>query len=103
MPRRDGTGPMGQGAMSGRGFGFCTRANFAGYGNGYGRGYGYGYGIGLGIGRYGYSCKRIIGGNFTEQFLGMTDKEILSEQKEFLQRRLESIEKQLQNISETDK
>ncbi|NLY09691.1 MAG: DUF5320 domain-containing protein, partial [Tissierellia bacterium] len=27
MPRRDGTGPMGAGSMTGRGFGLCTGAN----------------------------------------------------------------------------
>ncbi|MEG3072099.1 MAG: DUF5320 domain-containing protein [Candidatus Syntrophopropionicum ammoniitolerans] len=34
MPRGDGTGPMGAGAMTGRGLGFCTDANVAGYGAG---------------------------------------------------------------------
>ena len=32
MPRRDGTGPIGAGSMTGRGLGFCT-------GRGLGRGY----------------------------------------------------------------
>lgn len=40
MPRLDGTGPAGQGPMTGRGMGPCG----AGYGYGRGRGRGMGYG-----------------------------------------------------------
>lgn len=40
MPRRDGTGPLGQGAVTGRGFGNCTDA-FAEFGFGRGRGNGF--------------------------------------------------------------
>lgn len=39
MPRRDGTGPLGYGARSGKGMGFC-RTGF-GYGQAGGRGYGH--------------------------------------------------------------
>ena len=64
MPRRDGTGPMGQGSMTGRGLGNCVGmrpyygagygAGFAGYGRGCGLGYRRGgrFGFGLGQGRY---------------------------------------------------
>ena len=50
MARRDGTGPWGQGAMTGRGFGSCPGPSCVGRGGrkmGMGRrglGYGYGYG-----------------------------------------------------------
>ena len=46
MPRRNGTGPLGMGPMTGRGFGLCSTGNFAyksrlgcrmGYGRGFGR------------------------------------------------------------------
>ncbi|MFP3879830.1 MAG: DUF5320 domain-containing protein [Dehalococcoidia bacterium] len=73
MPFGDGTGPMGQGSMTGRGMGFCTgfaRPGFAnpvpvypqrygygpvtpvwpGWGYGFGRGFG-GRGLGRGFGR----------------------------------------------------
>jgi len=42
MPRFDGTGPMGQGAMTGGGFGMCGRGRGAvrGFGMGAGRGAG---------------------------------------------------------------
>lgn len=41
MPRLDGTGPRGQGPMTGRGLGPCG----GGYGHGRGMGYGRGYGL----------------------------------------------------------
>lgn len=37
MPRRDGTGPMGMGPMTGRGFGPCCGGY--GWGRGFGRGW----------------------------------------------------------------
>jgi hypothetical protein len=43
MPRLDGTGPRGQGPITGRGLGPCG----GGYGRGRGMGYGRGYGLGL--------------------------------------------------------
>lgn len=47
MPRGDRTGPLGQGARTGRGLGVCgfpagRRANFGGFGRGIGRGIGFG-------------------------------------------------------------
>jgi len=46
MPRRDGTGPMGYGPLTGRGMGFCTRQ--PGYRMGYGYGMGRGWRSGFG-------------------------------------------------------
>ena len=42
MPGRDGTGPMGRGAIDGRGLGVCNGAELSGYGAGFGRGRGRG-------------------------------------------------------------
>ena len=50
MPRRDGTGPMGAGSMTGRGLGSCTGANAVKYGAG--------LGLGLGLG---LACRRGFG------------------------------------------
>ncbi len=47
MPNRDKTGPMGQGPLTGRGFGPCGGGR--GFGRGFGRGRG---GFGRGLGRY---------------------------------------------------
>ena len=56
MPGKDGTGPLGRGALSGRGLGICKEADASrevygsGYGNGRGLGLGAGRGAGLGAG-----------------------------------------------------
>jgi len=50
MPRGDGTGPMGMGAMTGRGAGWCAGFNTPGYANPVpGRGFGMGFGRGGGF------------------------------------------------------
>jgi hypothetical protein len=49
MPRGDGTGPDGEGPMTGRRMGFCTGYNTPGYMNqGFGRGQGMRQGFGTG-------------------------------------------------------
>jgi hypothetical protein len=53
MPRRDGTGPMGAGSMTGRGLGSCTNSNAVKYG----------VGLGLGLG-LGLACRRGFGHGF---------------------------------------
>jgi len=86
MPRKDGTGPIGRGTMTGRGLGFCTGVNADRYGAGLGRGIGLGYG-----------CRRGSEGRYNGQLSGLTDKQLLTEQKELLQKRLDAISKQLEN------
>jgi len=49
MPRQDRTGPMGQGPLTGMGFGPC--GNGCGTQRGFGRGFGFGRGRGMGFGR----------------------------------------------------
>ena len=88
MPRRDGTGPMGAGSMTGRGLGLCTGANALKYGAGLGMG------LGLGL-----ACRRGFGRGFAfNQISSKTQKELLNEQKTMLQDRLEVIDKQLENL-----
>jgi len=49
MPQGDGTGPAGQGSMTGRGMGSCAGYSVPGYMNGrFGRGMGRGFGRGFG-------------------------------------------------------
>ncbi len=79
MPRRDGTGPMGEGAMTGRGAGRGT-------------------GLGLGL-----ACRRGFGRGFGrgaafDQISSKTQKELLKERKTVLQDQLDSIDKQLENL-----
>lgn len=84
MPRRDGTGPMGAGTMTGRGMGFCTGVNAANYTAG----------LGLGL-----NCRRSFGRNvFVNQISSKTQKELLEEQKNYLQQHLDNIDKQLDNL-----
>lgn len=89
MPRGDGTGPMGNGPMSGRGFGSCAGATAGRYG----AGMGYGFGRGRGFCRWGYGIN-----NQTNPATAKTQKELLTEQKELLQNRLDIISKQLENL-----
>jgi hypothetical protein len=84
MARRDGTGPMGQGPITGRGLGFC--AGNVGTNTQFGRKNGFGIGAG-------YGCKRGFGGFFNNQFSGSTEKELLEQQKELIQKRLDAINK----------
>lgn len=49
MPRGDGTGPLGMGAMTGRGAGYCAGTGVPGYANPFpGRGFWMGFGRGRG-------------------------------------------------------
>lgn len=92
MPRRDGTGPMGAGSMTGRGLGSCTGANAVKYGAGLGLGVGlrlaYRRGFGRGFGR----------GIAVNQTSSKTQKELLQGQRNVLKSRLEAVDKQLENL-----
>jgi len=90
MPGRDGTGPMGFGAKTGRGFGRCRGAGLARYG----AGAGLALGLGLGLGRR--RGRRIC---FVSDAAGLkTKKELLTEEKKALKNRLDEIEKQLEEM-----
>ena len=51
MPRGDKTGPEGMGQRTGRGFGYCTGNQSAGFTRGQGTGFGFGNGGGRSAGR----------------------------------------------------
>lgn len=90
MPRMDGTGPRGQGAMTGRGLGICNGANAVRYGRGLGLGFRRGFERGLGrmFGRDFYFCSTASG----------SKKELLAEQKRILQQQLDAINDELDNL-----
>ena len=88
MPRRDGTGPMGAGSMTGRGLGLCAGVNAVKYGAGFGMGLGQGFARRRGFGR-GFAFNHAS---------SKTQKELLNEQRAVLQDRLEVIDKQLENL-----
>ncbi|WP_368293632.1 DUF5320 domain-containing protein [Dehalobacter sp. TBBPA1] len=81
MPGRDGTGPLGRGAMSGKGLGLCTGVNAARNGNGSGLGRRRGYGRNLA----------------DNMMLSSSRKELLLSQKELLEKRLHLINKQIES------
>lgn len=76
MPRKDGTGPLGQGVMTGGGLGLCNADKIAPIGYGFGGGFGRG------------NCRRMI-------LAGYNSKEALTQQKAALESRLDAINKQL--------
>ncbi len=84
MPGRNGTGPMGSGAMTGRGLGLCTGTNTARYGAGAGIGCRHGFARGF---------NRNI-----EQASTKTQKEMLQDQRGLLQSRIDRISKQLESL-----
>ena len=101
MPRRDGTGPMGMGQMTGRGLGFCGNGFYGRrncYGMGFGRrGFGPGYGAGYGYGP-GYSEGYGFGPGYFRQ--DITEKEFLKNQKEFLESQIKLIERELEDLND---
>ena len=83
MPGRDGTGPIGRGPITGRGFGFCNTGP-VGYGCGWGRGFG---------------RNRGFEGNYPiGETVVKTQKEFLEEQKAILENRLQVISQQLEDL-----
>ena len=111
MPRGDGTGPMGAGAMTGRGMGFCTGYNAPGYASitGGGRGIGFGRGRRFGFGGVGWRSGvpgwmrfgaggTPYGYTFYPQPDSQTEKQALKSQADFLQAELDQIRKRLEEI-----
>ena len=80
MPRRDGTGPIGQGAMTGRRMGVCA-------GNKNGRGFGQGQGRGMGF-RRGYGAQVEENNNET---LKKDDLSLLKTQADLLEIALNNV------------
>ncbi|MDD4370764.1 MAG: hypothetical protein EOM05_10655 [Clostridia bacterium] len=99
MPRRDGTGPMGIGAMTGRGAGYCNPAMNATLDN---------QPIYFG----GYGCRRgnrrqfcVAGApgyprnNYLQNSVEMDEKTLLSNQETLLENQLKQIKDRLSKIS----
>ena len=122
MPRRDGTGPMGQGAMTGRGVGYCAGTEIPIPGNatpnpGFGVGGGYRCGM-AGRPRFGNGGRgrrtvwRATGLPGRGQSAGTTvssvpadseaEKQALENQVEVLQAQLESAQKRLASMEQGD-
>ena len=91
MPGFDGTGPMGQGPMSGGGFGYCATGGTAGvsFRGGFGRGRGFGRGGCRGFGRYGAQ---------QAPYAGMPQAVAPVDQKAALEARMSWLEQEAQRI-----
>lgn len=87
MPGYDGTGPMGQGAMTGGARGRCNTNQSAVFGRGRG-GVAFGCGRGRGFGGGGRGLRRVDAVSDSEAL------EILKQQKEALEQRIIALEKQ---------
>lgn len=88
MPRRDGTGPMAAGPMSGRGLGRCSGVNV----------FKYDAGLGIGLGP-GLAYRRGFGRCFAaSQNFSKTQKELLQEQRARLESQLKVVDQQLENL-----
>ena len=84
MPQRDGTGPMGQGPMTGRGMGFCVK-ELAPVINALAE-----FGCGRGFRR------RLRGCYYSVNIPAETKKSLLGKERDILLKRLESIDKQIE-------
>lgn len=88
MPRRDGTGPTGMGALTGRGAGACG----TGVGRGIGRGIKAGCGLGLGVG-LGLGLGRLNRRNNLQNAGALDEIEILESQLAQIKARLATLNK----------
>ena len=86
MPRRDGTGPVGYGPITGRGFGLCN-TNAIKYGS-----------IGLGLLGLGYGCQRGYRWYASQKDFSKSEKELLEKRKEILKNQLDQIDKLLEDL-----
>jgi len=117
MPRGDRTGPVGQGARTGRGLGYCNGYNSPGFtkpgpGLGLGRGYSRGYGRGNGRG-YGRGYRRYANYPYPETAAGpypyqpapansANEKEYLEERYNYLQQEMDEIKKRLDELQDEE-
>lgn len=102
MPRKDGTGPMGKGPMTGRGDGFCAGFTSPGYANSFG--YGCGFGGNRGLRRMLYTTglprwARFDGQNANRVYASDADEiNFLKRQANLLESQLLDIKKRLSSF-----
>jgi len=105
MPRRDGTGPMGMGPMTGRGAGICAGYAIPGYVNPVGSFSGFGCGRGSrrmfnATGIPGWA--RFDGFNSNRTYASAVgEKDLLSRQAKILENQLAQVKKRLSSIDES--
>ena len=97
MPRGDGTGPMGNGPMTGRGAGFCAGLGMPGVASAKGRFGGFGCRRGFGGGMRGAGMQ--AQNRFMAQQYGEEGAAAANE-KEWLSRQMNALETQLQQVKQ---
>ena len=107
MPRGDGTGPLGKGAMSGRAAGTCAGFGIPGSANpAPGRGFGMGFGrervFGGRGGGGGRGWRNIFHATGLPGWVRFGEKKALKTQAEALQSELDFIKKRLEDIEDGD-
>ena len=103
MPRGDGTGPSGQGPLTGRGRGYCAGFNVLGFMNpGFGRGFGRGLGFGRGFTwRARFMPPRMPVQQVQPQVITeKQEKQYLEEELEILKQEIEEIQKRLKELKD---
>ena len=93
MPGRDGTGPLGNRSVYGRGMGHCNAVNPAVI-----AGCGLGLGLGLGLGMSFRGGRQQAA--FANHNAGLSQKEVLEEQKRLLETRLSLVSSHLENLKD---
>jgi len=112
MPRRDKTGPAGQGPKTGRGLGYCSGGETPGFVQpGLRRGMGYGRGMGCGMGFRGGQVG-FYGRRFGSQIVPVQvpvpqitkeqEKEILGQDLNFLEQQIQAIKKRIEEIDKPE-
>jgi hypothetical protein len=94
MPRGDGTGPAGQGSMTGRGMGFCAGFNSAGFMNG---GFGRGRGLGRGFG-WRARAMQVTPNQQPAAITEKQEKQLLEQELNVLKEEMEEIEERLKEL-----
>ena len=93
MPRGDGTGPAGQGPMTGRRMGYCAGFNMPGFMN-FGFGRGFGWRRGMPIQQQVVPVQQIQPQVITEQ----QEKEMLEQELELIKQEMDEIQKRLKEL-----
>jgi len=95
MPAFDGTGPRGEGPLTGRGMGPCGR----GFRRGFGRGFGFRRGFGRGMGRaWRYPCSYdypVYPALSKEE-----EKSMLEDELKLIQKDMDDIKKRIEELKE---
>ena len=103
MPRGDGTGPMGNGPMTGRGAGFCAGLGMPGVASAKGRFGGFGCRRGFGGGMRGAGMQaqnRFMAQQYGEEGAAATnEKEVLNRQMNFLEQQLQQVKQRLEKFN----